>query len=316
MLTYLFSRLLQALPVLVFASVVVFLVIHFVPGDPALTVLGPEARPEQVEAMRQRMGLDRPLAVQYGRWLARVLQGDLGASVINSYPVWSLVGLKLPATVSLTLGALLVALAIALPLGALAAVRQGRLVDRLAVWFSALGLSVPSFWLGVLLVLVFSLRLRWFPASGYVPLLDRPMVALRHLALPCLTLGVAMAAVLTRFVRSAVLEVIRQDYIRTARAKGLRERAVLVRHAFRNALIPVLTVVALQVGNLLGGAVVTEAIFDFPGVGQLILYAVTTKDYPVVQGALLLLVTALIVINLLTDLGYALLDPRVRYSRE
>jgi peptide/nickel transport system permease protein len=315
-LTYLFSRLLQALPVLVFASVVVFLVIHFVPGDPALTVLGPEARPEQVEAMRQRMGLDRPLAVQYGRWLARVLQGDLGASVINSYPVWSLVGLKLPATVSLTLGALLVALAIALPLGALAAVRQGRLVDRLAVWFSALGLSVPSFWLGVLLVLVFSLRLRWFPASGYVPLLDRPMVALRHLALPCLTLGVAMAAVLTRFVRSAVLEVIRQDYIRTARAKGLRERAVLVRHAFRNALIPVLTVVALQVGNLLGGAVVTEAIFDFPGVGQLILYAVTTKDYPVVQGALLLLVTALIVINLLTDLGYALLDPRVRYSRE
>ena len=316
MLTYLFSRLLQALPVLVFASVVVFLVIHFVPGDPALTVLGPEARPEQVEAMRQRMGLDRPLAVQYGRWLARVLQGDLGASVINSYPVWSLVGLKLPATVSLTLGALLVALAIALPLGALAAVRQGRLVDRLAVWFSALGLSVPSFWLGVLLVLVFSLRLRWFPASGYVPLLDRPMVALRHLALPCLTLGVAMAAVLTRFVRSAVLEVIRQDYIRTARAKGLRERAVLVRHAFRNALIPVLTVVALQIGNLLGGAVVTEAIFDFPGVGQLILYAVTTKDYPVVQGALLLLVTALIVINLLTDLGYALLDPRVRYSRE
>ncbi len=316
MLTYLFSRLLQALPVLVFASVVVFLVIHFVPGDPALTVLGPEARPEQVEAMRQRMGLDRPLAVQYGRWLGRVLQGDLGASVINSYPVWSLVGLKLPATVSLTLGALLVALAIALPLGALAAVRQGRPVDRLAVWFSALGLSVPSFWLGVLLVLVFSLRLRWFPASGYVPLLDRPMVALRHLALPCLTLGVAMAAVLTRFVRSAVLEVIRQDYIRTARAKGLRERAVLVRHAFRNALIPVLTVVALQIGNLLGGAVVTEAIFDFPGVGQLILYAVTTKDYPVVQGALLLLVTALIVINLLTDLGYALLDPRVRYSRE
>lgn len=316
MFPYLLRRLTQAIPVLAFASVVVFLVIHFVPGDPALAVLGPEARPEQVEAMRQRMGLDRPLMVQYGRWLALVFRGDLGVSIINSYPVWSLIGLKLPATASLTLGALVIALAIALPLGVLAAIRQGRVADRIAVGFSALGLSVPSFWLGVLLVLVFSLRLQWLPASGYVPVFGRPGVALRHLVLPSLTLGIAMAAVLTRFVRSAVLEVIHQDYMRTARAKGLSERTVLTRHAFKNALIPILTVIALQVGNLLGGAVVTEAIFDFPGVGQLILYAVTTKDYPVVQGALLLLVGVFVLINLLTDVGYAVLDPRVRHARE
>ena len=315
MTLFVLRRLLQVVPVLLVASVVVFLVIHLVPGDPALAVLGAEARPEQVAAVRQRMGLDRPLAVQYGLWLGRTLRGDLGASVINSYPVWSLIGLKVPATAALAAGALLVALLVALPLGVVAAVRQGSAVDRLAVAFSAVGLSIPTFWLGVLLILAFSLRLQWLPASGYAPLLDQPLRALRHLALPSVTLGIGMAAILTRFVRSAMLEVIRQDFVRTARAKGLAEPRVLARHVFQNAVIPVLTVVALQVGNLLGGAVVTEAIFEYPGVGQLILYAVTTKDYPVVQGALLLLVGSFVLINLLTDVAYALLDPRVRYGR-
>jgi peptide/nickel transport system permease protein len=316
MLPYVIRRLVQVVPVLLFASVVVFLMIYLVPGDPVLAVLGAEARPEQVAVMRQQMGLDRPLVVQYGRWLGRVVRGDLGVSFINSYPVWALIGLKLPATLSLAAGALTVALAISLPLGIAAALRQGSWVDRLAVGFTALGLSVPTFWLGVLLVLLFSLRLQWLPASGYVPLLAAPALALRHLLLPSLTLGLFIAAILTRFVRSAMLEVIRQDYVRTARAKGLPEGRVVLRHALRNAFIPVLTVIALQVGNLLGGAVITESIFDFPGVGQLVLYAVTTKDYTVVQGTLLLLVFAFVMINLLTDVAYAVLDPRVRYGGE
>ena len=316
MLPYVIRRLVQVVPVLLFASVAVFLMVYLVPGDPVLAVLGGEARPEQVEAMRKEMGLDRPLVVQYGRWLGRVAQGDLGVSFINSYPVWSLIGLKLPATLALSVGALTVALAISLPLGILAAVRQGSWVDRLAVGFTALGLSVPTFWLGVLLVLLFSLRLQWLPASGYVPLFTRPALSLQHLLMPSLTLGIAIAAILTRFVRTAMLEVIRQDYVRTARAKGLPEGRVVIRHALKNAFIPVLTVIALQVGNLLGGAVITESIFDYPGVGQLILYAVTTKDYTVVQGTLLLLVFAFVFINLLTDVAYAILDPRVRYGGE
>ena len=314
MLPYVIRRLVQVVPVMLFASVVVFLMIYLVPGDPVLAVLGGEARPEQVEAMRKQMGLDRPLVVQYGRWLGRVAQGDLGVSFINSYPVWSLIGLKLPATLALAAGALTVALLISLPLGILAAVRQGSWVDRLAIGFTALGLSVPTFWLGVLLVLLFSLRLQWLPASGYVPLFTRPALSLQHLLMPSLTLGIAIAAILTRFVRTAMLEVIHQDYVRTARAKGLPEGRVVIRHALKNAFIPVLTVIALQVGNLLGGAVITESIFDYPGVGQLILYAVTTKDYTVVQGTLLLLVFAFVFINLLTDVAYAILDPRVRYG--
>ncbi len=314
MLPYVIRRLVQVVPVLLFASVAVFLMVYLVPGDPVLAVLGGEARPEQVEAMRKQMGLDRPLVVQYGRWLGRVAQGDLGVSFINSYPVWSLIGLKLPATLALAAGALTVALLISLPLGILAAVRQGSWVDRLAIGFTALGLSVPTFWLGVLLVLLFSLRLQWLPASGYVPLFTRPALSLQHLLMPSLTLGIAIAAILTRFVRTAMLEVIHQDYVRTARAKGLPEGRVVIRHALKNAFIPVLTVIALQVGNLLGGAVITESIFDYPGVGQLILYAVTTKDYTVVQGTLLLLVFAFVFINLLTDVAYAILDPRVRYG--
>jgi peptide/nickel transport system permease protein len=314
MLPYVIRRLVQVVPVLLFASAVVFLMVYLVPGDPVLAVLGGEARPEQVEAMRKQIGLDRPLVVQYGRWLGRVAQGDLGVSVINSYPVWSLIGLKLPATLALAAGALTAALLISLPLGILAAIRQGSWVDRLAVGFTALGLSVPTFWLGVLLILLFGLRLQWLPASGYVPLFTRPALSLQHLLMPSVTLGIAIAAILTRFVRTAMLEVIREDYVRTARAKGLPEGRVVVRHALKNAFIPVLTVIALQVGNLLGGAVITESIFDYPGIGQLILYAVTTKDYTVVQGTLLLLVFAFVLINLLTDVAYAVLDPRVRYG--
>jgi peptide/nickel transport system permease protein len=307
-------RLAQAVPVLLFASVAIFLMIHLVPGDPAMVVLGPEARPEQVQIVRQQMGLDRPLIVQYGRWLGRVLQGDLGVSFINNFPVWSLIGLKAPATLSLAAGAMTVALAISLPLGIFSAIRHPSPLDHAAAGLAALGLSIPTFWLGILLILLFSLHLQWLPASGYVSILARPAVSLRHLLLPSITLGISISAVLTRFVRSAMLEVIHQGYIRTARAKGLNERRVVGRHALKNALIPVVTVVALQVGNLLGGAVVTESIFDIPGLGQLIVFAVTTKDYTVVQGTLLLLVAAFVVINLLTDLAYTILDPRVRHG--
>jgi peptide/nickel transport system permease protein len=260
------------------------------------------------------MGLDQPLVVQYVRWLGRVARGDLGVSFINSYPVWGLILLKLPATVALAVGGLTVALLISLPLGIFSALRRASGFDVAASGFTALGLSVPTFWLGILLVLLFSLRLQWLPASGYVPFLESPAVSLRHLILPSLTLGIAISAILTRFVKSAMLEVIHQAYIQAARAKGVPERRVVMHHALRNALIPVVTVVALQVGNLLGGAVVTESIFDYPGVGKLILFAITSKDYTVVQGTLLLLVGVFLVINLLTDLAYAFLDPRVRHG--
>jgi peptide/nickel transport system permease protein len=313
-LAYAVRRLAQIVPVLLFASGVIFLMIYLVPGDPAFAILGPDARPEQVAAIRQQMGLDQPLLAQYVRWLGRVARGDLGVSFLNSYPVWGLILLKLPATLALGVGGLVVALAISLPLGILSAVRRSPALDATASAFASLGLSVPTFWLGILLVLLFSLRLQWLPASGYVPFLEQPVVSLRHLVLPSLTLGIAISAILTRFVRSAMLEVIHQAYVQTARAKGVPEHRVVLRHALRNALIPVVTVVALQVGNLLGGAVVTESIFDYPGIGKLILLAILNKDYTVVQGSLLLMVGVFLVINLVTDLAYVALDPRVRHG--
>jgi peptide/nickel transport system permease protein len=311
---YILRRLLHLIPVLFLTSVIVFLMVYLIPGDPAQTILGPDARPEQIKAVRQEMGLDKPLPVQYVIWLGRALRGNLGKSFINDYPTLQLILMKLPVTLDLTVASFLVALTISLPLGVLSAIRPRGWINWFSYYYNALAMAVPTFWLGILLVLVFGLQFKLLPTSGYVPFLSDPLKALRFLVLPAITLGAYVSAVLARFLKAALLETLHQDYVRTARSKGLREQSVIIGHALKNALIPVVTVLGLQFGAFMGGAVITEAIFDYPGMGRMLLYAILTRDYSVVQGTILFVVTAFVLINLVTDVVYAFLDPRIRYQ--
>jgi peptide/nickel transport system permease protein len=312
MSAYILRRLLQLIPVILLSSFLVFMLLHLVPGDPAETVAGPDATPDVIAAVRHKMGLDRPLAVQYGIWLGNIARADLGNSYISKMPVIDLVGYAFPATIQLTLAALFLALVISLPLGVLASLKQASKLDLFVQGYTALGLGVPNFWLGILLILMFALILGILPPGGRIDPLQNPALGLKTLILPAVTLGIQMSAVFTRFVRTAMLEVLHEDYVRTARAKGLQERVVVVRHALRSALVPVVTVVGLQFGRLLGGAVVVESVFAWPGVGRLIIQAVEQRDYTVVQAALLWLVLVFLLINLITDILYAFLDPRIR----
>ena len=252
--------------------------------------------------------------MQYLIWLGQVIRGDLGASNLNSYPVADLIRIKFAATLELSVGGLLVALAISLPLGILSAVRRGGWIERMTSLFVTLSYAIPTFWLGILLILLFSLRLKWLPPSGRVDLGDNPGLALKLLVLPSITLGLYTAAVLTRFLKTSILEIMSLDYVRTANAKGLTERRVIFRHVLKNALIPFVTVLGIQLGFFLGGAVVTESIFAWPGMGRMLLHAILTRDYPVLQGTILFVVVAFVLLNLLTDLAYALFDPRIRYQ--
>jgi peptide/nickel transport system permease protein len=286
--------------------------VRAIPGDAAPVLLGPTAQPEQIEALREKLGLDEPIWTQYLVWIEDVLQGDLGQSWINGYSVTGLIRLKLSATIALAVGSLLVALLIALPLGIFSALKPGSWIDRLASFYCALGLGIPTFWLGILLVLAFSLRLKWLPPSGYVPLSDDPAASLKMLILPSITLGVYYSAIFARFTKTSILEVLRRDYVRTAEAKGLAARAVVARHVLRNAMIPLVTVFGIQFGGLLGGVVIVEAIFAWPGLGRLLVTSIESRDYAVVQGTILLSTTVFLVVNLITDLAYGLLDPRIR----
>ena len=312
MLRYILRRVLLAVPTLVLASAAIFLILHLIPGDPAAIVAGADATPAQVAAVRKDLGLDQPLVVQYGIWVDHVLRGDFGNSLIGKYPVWDQIKRAYPATLELTIGALVLALLIAVPLGLLAALHPRSWLDRAISALSAFGIGIPNFLLGILLILVFSLNFTHLPVSGRVPVTEDPGAGLKTLLLPAVTLAVGIGAVLTRFVRSALLEVLGEDYVRTARAKGLHGGTVIRRHALRNALIPVITVLGIQIGRLLGGAVIVEAVFAWPGMGRLAVQAILTRDYTIVQAALLLLVMAFIVVNLLVDIAYGLLDPRVR----
>ncbi len=312
MLAFIARRGLQALGVLFGVSVLVFALLHLVPGDPVRIALGTRFDPEIYAALRSRAGLDQPLGVQFVGWLANAVTGDLGVSFRNGQPVTDILLARLPATLVLALASLLLGLAIALPLGILSAVRPGSKVDYAGTVFSQIGVSIPDFWMGIMLVLLFSLTLGWLPSSGYVPLTEDPVEGLRRLAMPAVTIGVVTGSILTRFTRSAMLEALSEDYTRTARSKGLRERVVVNRHALRNALIPVVTVTGLQLATLLGGVIVVEEVFAWPGLGQLTLTAIGQRDYPVLQGAVLLLAVIFLVVNLLVDLLYALLDPRIR----
>ncbi len=304
----------QAAVALLGVSIVVFALIHLVPGDPVRTALGTRFDQELYEALIARAGLDQPLLLQYWLWLTSALTGDLGVSFRTGQPVTSALLQRLPATMLLAFAALLVGLLIALPAGILSAAKQGRPVDYAASSFSQIGVSVPDFWFGLLLILVFARTLGWLPPSGYVSPLDDPVEAIRRLILPATTAGVVTGAILTRFVRSSVLEPMGAEHVRLARAKGMPERYVLRHHVLRNAWIPVVTITGLQLATLLGGIVVVEVVFAWPGIGRLALDAVVRRDYPMLQGAVLLIATGFLLINLLVDLLYARLDPRITAS--
>jgi ABC-type dipeptide/oligopeptide/nickel transport system permease component len=309
---YILRRLVQTVPVLFLFSVAVFTVMRLVPGDPANVILGREPTPEALAQIRKEMGLDKPIPVQYGIWLRHVAQGDLGISWKSKQPVTHLIWGRFPATLLLTFGATLIGVTIALPLGILSGVRPHSAFDSAATGFSLVGVALPGFWLGLMLLLLFAVRFHWLPPSGYTPLSQDPVASLKHLILPAITLGTGLAAPLARFVRSGMLDVLGTDYIRTARAKGLPERLIVIRHALRNGLLSVVTVFGLEFGSLLGGAVVTESVFNWPGIGTLLLTGIKQRDYAMVQGTVLFVSVIFIVVNLLVDLSYGLLDPRIR----
>jgi ABC-type dipeptide/oligopeptide/nickel transport system permease component len=301
---YIAQRLLYAIPALWLIVTMVFMLAHLVPGDPVAQMLGEGARVEDLQQLRHALGLDLPLSTQYGRYIAGVLHGNLGESFRFQQPVLKVVTDRYPATLELSIVALLICAGIAIPAGVLAAHRRGERTDHVVGVVTLFGLSIPNFALGPVLILVFSVILGWLPVSG--------RGGLAHLILPAFTLGAALAAILTRMVRTSVIEELSADYVRTARAKGLSESAVLFRHAFRNALIPILTILGLQFGTLLAGTIVTESIFSWPGIGRLAVQAIGSRDYPLLQGCILLIAFSYVVVNLLTDFIYAVVDPRVR----
>jgi peptide/nickel transport system permease protein len=303
-----------AVMVLLLGSVLIFLGVRALPGDPALVMAGEDASPALVASIREEYGLDRPLPVQYVEYLRQTLSGNLGRSTQDQLPVTTILAQRLPVTLELTVLAMLVAVTVGVLAGIVAAVRRGRAADYVATGFGLAGLSIPHFWLGLLAILLFSVTLRWLPASGYVPFTEDPVGNLQRMLLPTLVLGMGFAAVLMRQTRSAMLSALSADYVRTARSKGLPERAVVGVHALRNSLTTVVTVLGLQLGALISGAVVTEQIFVIPGFGKLTVDAVLTRNYPVIQAVVLVTVTAYVVINLLVDIVYAFLNPRIRLS--
>jgi peptide/nickel transport system permease protein len=305
------QRLLFVVFVLLGVSFLVFLIIHLVPGDPARVILGIQANEESVSALREKLGLNRPFLVQYVDWLWKALQGDLGFSLITGQPVALQLAQRLPATLQLATAGLLIGMLIGIPAGILSAVKAGGKIDLITSIFSQIGATIPDFWLGILLVILFSLTLKWLPPSGYTPITTSFSDWLAHLILPAITVGLISGAIQTRFVRSAMLEVLHQDYIRTARAKGLREIKVITRHALRNAMITIVTIIGLQITALISAVVVVEVVFAWPGLGRLALDAVLDRDYPLLQGAVLCIAALLAVVNLCIDLLYYLIDPRI-----
>lgn len=308
---YVGIRLLQTVPVLFGVSVVVFLIIHSAPGDPIVNMLGIEATDANVAELRQRYGLDQPLYVQYGHWMTGVLQGDLGRSITQDRTVAELIASRLPRTLFLAGASMVVAIVIAIPAGVVSAVRKGTASDYGVTVGALTGISIPNFWLGLILILVFARTLGWLPPGNYVPPTEDPVAALRHVLLPALTVGTAFAALLARQTRSSMLDNLSKEHVKMAKAKGLSSRKVFVRHALKGALLPVITVAGLQFGYLLSATVVVEQVFAWPGMGRLIWDAVRQQDYPTVQGTVLVVATLFVLVNLVVDLTYSYLDPRV-----
>jgi peptide/nickel transport system permease protein len=307
------GRLAGMIVVMLLVVTVVFVIVRIAPGDPAAVMLGPDARPADIVALRARWGLDQPIIVQYFFFLGQLLQGNLGESIFLNRPVLQALAERAEPTTLLTLLSILIAAVIALPIGILAAYRRGSLFDQVVMTISMLAASIPTFWLGLVLIEIFAVRMGWMPSSGYGGPGATLGFRLEHLILPAVTLGVASSALITRFTRASMLDVLGDDYVRTARAKGMSEWRVVLRHALKNALVPILTVIGLTVALLISGAVVTETVFGLPGVGSLVVSAVLRRDYPVIQGALLVLAGVYVLINFVVDMLYLLIDPRVRY---
>jgi peptide/nickel transport system permease protein len=313
MFSYLLRRLLATIPVLVIVGVFVFSLLQLTPGDPAAVLAGDYATPEQVAAIRAQLGLDQPVLTQFTTWAGRILRGDLGSSIYSNQPVALLIAQRIEPTLVLTLVTVLIAVAVALPLGVLAAYRAGGWLDRIVMSVAVAGYSTPVFVVGYLLVYVFALKLGWFPTQGYTPLSQGLGACLRGITLPAVTLAFLYMGLIARVTRASVLEVLAEDHVRTARAKGLRQPAVLTRHALKNAAVPIVTVIGIGIAALLGGVVVTETVFNIPGLGRLAADAISRRDYPIVQGLILLFAASYAAINLLVDLSYPLFDPRIRY---
>ncbi len=310
---YTIQRLLAMVPVLVVVAIVTFSLIHITPGDPVALMAGDEATPEQKEAIRKDMGLDKPIYQQLVIYFADILRGDLGESIFNKFKVTTLISQRLEPTLFIAVFSQLVSIIIAIPLGILAAWKANTWVDRVVMVIAVLGLAIPSFWLGANLIWVFAVKLHWFPAFGYIPISEGIVPWIKSITLPSISVGFISAALIARMTRASMLEVLREDYVRTARAKGLGEQAVLLGHAFKNASIPVVTIIGIGIAGLVSGLVVTEAVFGIPGVGRLIVDAVNRRDYPVIQGVILMFTVAYVLINLVVDLIYGYLDPRIRY---
>jgi len=305
-------RLIGLLPVLILVALLTFLLIYFTPGDPASVMLGTEATPKRIADLRAQLGLDKPFLEQFKDWIIRVLHGDLGKSYFLNRPVSVSILERLPATFTLAITSLILAIIIGVPLGIMAAVKQGSILDGIIMTFAIIGVSIPMFWLGLLMIILFSVILGWVPSGGYVPLTENFLQGLRRLIMPAMSLGFAQAALIARMTRSSMLEVIRQDYITTARAKGLKEHTVITKHVFMNITTNLITIVGLSFGALLGGAVIVETVFVYPGVGRLVVQAVQNRDYPLIQGILLIIASSYVIVNLLTDLLYPIFDPRMR----
>lgn len=311
MLRYVGSRLLQAIPVVFVVTFVIFAIIRLLPGDPAMTILGETSTPRQREEFRLEMGLDQPIPVQYVIWLGELARGDFGISIRSREPVATMLVRRAPVTLQLTLYTVLLAVAFGVPAGIIAALRRNTWVDA-AVSVSAIGhLALPNFWTAILLIMLFGVWLRWLPTAGATPLLQDPLLSLKMMILPTLTLSGSLGALIMRQTRASLLAVLAADFVRTARAKGAREPRVVVRHALRNALLPVVTVVGLQIGTMLGGAVITESVFSMPGVGRMLIEGIFARDFPAVQGAILFLVLGILLVNILIDLTYFFLDKRI-----
>jgi peptide/nickel transport system permease protein len=306
-LRYVARRIFLLVPVLVGVTILVFGLIHLAPGDPVVVIMGADYNAAAADRLRQELGLDKPIWVQYSIWLSRIVQGDLGRSLFQNAPVGPLIVERVPLTLQLAISGMVVAILVGLPLGILAATKPNTIWDHIGRVIALIGVSMPVYWWGLLLLVAFAVQLRWFPAGG-----SPAEFGVRALVLPALALGTSFAALIARTTRSSLLEVFTQDYVRTARAKGLQERMVIMRHALSNALIPIITVIGLQFGTLLGGAVLTETIFSLPGVGRLMIDSITRRDYPVIQGCVLVIALGFVLVNLMTDLLYGLVDPRVR----
>lgn len=314
MLRFIAARLIGTIPVVFVLSLGVFLMLQLTPGDPVQIMLGQDADPQSIAALRAQLGLDQPLPVQYARWAGNALRGDLGRSIRTNEPVADAIMSRLPVTIELSLIALLISLAIGLPAGVVAATHRNSPLDLTSTGVALLGISLPNFFLGILLILVFAQWLRWVPPSGYTPILQDPLMNLKQMFMPCLALGAALAGIVARLMRSSLLDVLDAEYMRTARSKGLVESSIVVGHGLRNALLPVVTVVGLQVGALLGGTILIETIFALPGIGRLAVDSIFARDFPIVQGVVLFLALVRVLSNLVADLLYGQIDPRIAHG--